>query len=802
MNLTKEQLTEQIDENLCKSYAVSLAEATDKQVYTALAGVVKSQLLAKRKVFNHAFKAEGQKRLHYLSMEFLLGRSLKNNLFNLELAETAKQALAQEGFDIEDIYEQESDAGLGNGGLGRLAACYMDALASQNYPATGHCLLYEYGIFKQKLVDGYQTELPDNWLPGGEVWLTQRPDKAVSVRFKGSVKELWGQDKMTSLYTDYEEVEAMPFDLMISGYQSDAVSVLRLWSARNKHRFDMHAFSQGEYLKALQENAEAEIITKVLYPSDNNLQGKSLRLKQQYFLVSASLQDIVSDYLKRNKNFKDFAGQVAIHINDTHPVLAIPELMRLLLDGQGMEWEEAWEITQKTFSYTNHTVLSEALETWEEQMFQRMLPRIYDIVKEINRRECAKVWQQTGDWKQVSELSVLAYGQVKMANLAVLGSHKVNGVSKLHTEILKKSIFSSFQKTQGDKFVNITNGIALRRWLNQSNPALDNLLKDTVGQGYERDFSRLKEFEKYKEDGGVLQRLEEIKLNNKERFCAFAKKEGIILNPYSRFDCQVKRLHEYKRQLLNALRIIHLYLAFKEGEYKNPLPQTFIFGAKAASGYYNAKEVIRLIYQLGKYIESDKEASQIFKIAFLENYSVTAAEALMPSCEVSQQISLAGKEASGTGNMKFMANGALTCGTLDGANVEIVGAAGKDNAFIFGMDAKEAEELWARGYNSVEYYFAFDNIRRTADFIKKGFGGNDFTVLFNYLLKDNIPDPYMCFADFNSYINAHKLIDEAYADKTRWNKMSLANIANAGIFSADRAVKQYADEIWGLKSQK
>ncbi|MEG1528059.1 MAG: glycogen/starch/alpha-glucan phosphorylase [Clostridia bacterium] len=797
--MTKQQIQQLIEGSLSASCGVSPAEANDKQMYNALALVIKNILLQKRKIFNHNFKSNGQKRVYYLSMEFLLGRSLKNNLFNLGLTQEVSQVLSDLGFDLNNLYEQESDAGLGNGGLGRLASCYMDALASLGYPACGHCLRYEYGIFQQKLIDGWQTELPDNWLPGGAVWLTERPDKAVTVRFGGRISEQWRSDKMVLTHVDYQEVEAVPYDLMISGYDSQAVSVLRLWASRNKRRFDMRAFSQGEYLKAMQEDAEAEIITKVLYPADNNVAGKSLRLKQQYLLTSSAVQDIVADHLKYYKDMSNFDKVAAIHLNDTHPVLAILELMRIMLDEQGFDWEKAWGITTATCSYTNHTILSEALEIWGEDLFQRLLPRLYDIAKEVNKRQSQEMWQKSNDWKKVSATSVIAYDQIRMANLAVVGSHSINGVSALHSQILKSDLFADFAEYYPDKFINITNGIACRRWLCQANPRLTALLNDTIGQEYITDFSKLSQFNKFANDNAVLDRLAEIKLANKIDFCNSLSKHGIIVDPNSRFDVQAKRLHEYKRQLLNAIRIVSLYCQLKNDANMVITPQTFIFGAKAASSYYMAKEIIKLIYKLGKLIEKDKRISQMLRVVFLENYSVTIAEQLMPSAEVSQQISLAGKEASGTGNMKFMLNGAITLGTLDGANVEIAQELGNKDIFIFGMTAQEVSQKWKEGYNSMEYYFVNDQLRQAIDLLSSGIDKEDFSVIKDYLLKDNLPDPYMCLADFDSYNKACLSLDKAYLDKTNWNKMCLHNIACSGIFSADRAIEQYAKQVWNLK---
>lgn len=800
-SMTTKEVWALIDDSISRNYGLSVTDANVKDMYNAVSRVIKEILQQKRRDFNREFKAKTEKRVHYLSMEFLLGRSLKNNLFNLGLTEVFGEALKEHGFELAALYEQEPDAGLGNGGLGRLAACYLDALASGNYPATGHSLRYEYGIFQQKLVDGWQTELPDNWLPGGEVWLTQRADKALTVRFGGKIKEVWQENKMVSVHTDYQEVEAMPYDLMVSGYKSQAVSVLRLWSARNKHRFDMRAFSQGEYMQALKEDAEAEIITKVLYPADDTAAGKTLRLKQQYFLVSAAVQDITNDHLKRNPTLANLPDQVAIQLNDTHPALVVPELMRILLDEQGFDWDRAWDITTRTCAYTNHTVMSEALEVWQADFFQRNLPRIYDIVKEINQRASNLNWQKSQDWNKVSKMAILAYDQARMANLAIVGSHAVNGVSQLHTDILKKDVFVNFDTYYPNKIINITNGISCRRWLCQSNPRLTSLLVDTIGHGFITDMSQLEKFSAFATDNSVIESLQEIKKANKVDFSNYLKgKTGQLIDPNTRYDVQVKRLHEYKRQLLNVLKIVELYNELLDNPDKDVTPQTFIFGAKAASSYYMAKEIIKLIVKLGEDIDKHPKIKEKLNVVFLENYCVTTAEKLMPSAEVSQQISLAGKEASGTGNMKFMINGALTVGTLDGANVEMRDAVGEDNIFIFGLDARGVNELWAEGYNSMDYYFASPALKGVIDRLNGGFNGCQFDSLTAYLLKSqNVADPYMCLADFSDYMRVSAKMDKAYADQKLWTKRSIINIAESGRFSADRAIKEYAEKIWNIK---
>ena len=800
-NLTKSRVKELIESAANKSYGVAANELTTKQMYRCVATVVRDLLLEKRSAFNKQHKARLRKRVHYLSMEFLMGRSLKNNLFNMELdklfADTLKKYYKT---DIDDLYECEPDAGLGNGGLGRLAACYLDCLAKENYPVMGHSLRFEYGFFQQKIVNGWQTELPDNWLPGGDVWLKERPDKAQKVRFGGEVKEIWTERGPIFQQVNCQEVEAFPYDMVVEGYRANAVGVLRLWSARNSKPFDFHAFGQGEYMRALQEQSEAEMITKVLYPSDNHEEGKILRLKQEYFLVSAAMQNITTDHYKRYGNFDSFAQMVAVHINDTHPALCVPELMRIFVDDYRLDWDYSWSIVKNVCAYTNHTVLAEALECWPEYIFKKLLPRIYQIVVEINERACRRYWDKCGDWNKVSNLAVVAYGQVRMANLSIVGSHYVNGVSALHSDILKKDLFKDFYQMNPEMFGNVTNGIAHRRWLCQSNPELTGLLKELIGDGFVSDASELTKLNQFLDDSAVHQRMAEIKYNNKKRFAEIAKKKlDVALDPSTRFDVQVKRLHEYKRQLLNALKIVYLYHELKENPDLDVTPQTFIFGAKAAASYYAAKEVIKLICFIQKDLEAHPKIREKLNVAFMENYCVTMAESLIPAAEISEQISLAGKEASGTGNMKFMINGALTIGTMDGANVEMSQAVDLDNIFIFGMNAREVADMWATGYNSTDFYFKQPKLRVVIEELNNGFAGETFENISNYLLRSNqVADPYMCFADFASYLSAHERMDKCYQDVDVWNRMSLKNIAEAGRFSADRAVSEYAQKIWRM----
>lgn len=800
------EIKELLENVLQRHFGCTAAEASRDQMYKAAAISVKNLLSEKRSAYKKKVNAAGAKRVYYMCMEFLLGRSLKTNLNNLGLASVYQKALKSMGFSIDDLYECEPDAGLGNGGLGRLAACFMDSLSSLDYPATGFSLCYEYGLFKQMIVDGMQVELPDIWLPGGDVWLVPRTDRIYKVHFGGRVHEDWKEDGHCEItYEGGEDYEAVPYDMMISGADSSAVSQLRLWRARNIQNFNMGLFTQGQYTKALEETNNAEIITKVLYPSDNHTEGKLLRLTQQYFLVSASVQSIVRDHMAVYGTLENLPDKVAIHINDTHPALCIPELMRILIDQYRFSWDQAWDIVTRTVSYTNHTVMPEALETWNEDLFKLRLPRIYKIVKEINERFCRDAWNHfPGNWNTISRISVIGYGQVRMANLSVVGSHSVNGVSKLHSRILRESTFKDFYKMYPDKFGNVTNGIAHRRWLCYSNPKLAALISECIGDGYRHHPEELAEFAKFADNAEVLNRVRAIKHDNKVAFSnLIRRKTGRLIDTHSVYDVQIKRLHEYKRQLLNALNIIGLYLDLKENPNLDMQPQTFLFGAKAAPGYDMAKRIIKLLCMIGKDIEQHPAIHEKLSVVFLEDYNVSLAEALVPSAEISEQISLAGKEASGTGCMKLMINGAMTIGTLDGANVEMQAAAGKDNMFIFGLTADEVEQLWLSGYRSATYYNASERLQRIVNYLSVGFAGESFSDIAAYLLNGHgIADPYMCMADFESYRTTHEQMMQAYRDKTRWNRMSLLNIAAAGYFAADRSIEEYASRIWGLKKVK
>ena len=801
----KEEIKKALESKVSRYFGCALTDATETQIYKSVILTVRDILTNKKAEYKKAIKKNHPKRVYYLCMEFLIGRSLKNNLRNLGLADEYASVLSDLGFDIEKLYAREPDPGLGNGGLGRLAACFMDALTTQDYPAMGFSICYEYGLFKQRIVDGSQVELPDVWMDGAGVWLVPRTDKTMSIRFGGTVSENWNNGRCEIVNTDCEEIQAVPYDMMISGADCSAVSTLRLWKAENVNNFNMKLFSQGEYIKAMEENNNAEVISKVLYPADATPEGKMLRLSQQYFFVSASLQSIIADHLAMYGTLRNFSEKVAIHINDTHPAVCIPEMMRIFMDIYSYSWEDAWNIVKSTVSYTNHTVMPEALECWNENIFRLRLPRLYMIIEEINRRFCADMWNlYPGDWDRISRMAVIANGLVRMANLSVIGSHTVNGVSKLHSEILKDTVFHDYYKAMPDKFTNVTNGIAHRRWLCYSNPGLTALLDETVGTQYRKQPETLKKFEEFKDDRSVLSRLEAIKKENKINFSnRILEKTGEKIDPNSIFDVQVKRMHEYKRQLLNALKIINRCLEIRDDPNGNYEPMTFVFGGKAAPSYYMAKNIISLIWNLGKDIDGDELLRKFIKVIYLEDYNVSTAEVLMPASDISEQISLAGKEASGTGCMKFMINGALTLGTLDGANVEMKDAVGDENIYIFGLNAKEVEDLWRNGYVSAKYYMSNARLRATIDRISEGFNGKDFSNIATYLTSTNgVADPYMCLADYESYKNTFDRMISDYSDRDAWLKKSLMNIANSGYFSADRSIREYAENIWHIAPVK
>ncbi len=797
--MTREQVKEELITKLSHLFGVTPEEASDEQFYKAIASLCNEELAAESYDFCHQIhSSKTTKAVYYMCMEFLMGRSLKNNLYNQNMTEVVADVCADLGVSLDRLYECEPDAGLGNGGLGRLAACYLDGLASGGYAAMGYGILYEYGIFKQKIVDGWQTELPDFWLPGGEVWLNEKSEEAVTVSFGGRLENSWDGTYYASKVVDATSVVAIPYDMYVSGKDGAGVAILRLWKAKAPG-FDMALFNQGDYIRAVEKQAMAEAICKVLYPADNHPEGKSLRLRQQYFLVSSSMQDIVKRHLRHHKTIDSIPERIAIHINDTHPTLSIPELMRILLDECGYGWDKAWDICTKTFAYTNHTVMKEALECWPEDIFRNLLPRIYEIVKEIDNRYRAHIWELTGNANRVENMAIVSNGIIRMANLCVATCHCVNGVSALHSEILKQTIFSDFYKLTPEKFTNVTNGIAHRRWLCQANPKLSAYLTSLIGDGFVHNASELSKLKQYADDKKVLDRLAEIKLENKKSFAAYLKKkQGIEIDPNTIFDVQVKRLHEYKRQHLNLYEIISNYLALKANPDMDFAPRTYIFGAKAASGYYMAKQIISLICNVAEVINNDPAVNRKMKVVYIEDYNVSIAEALIPAADISEQISLAGTEASGTSNMKFMINGAVTLGTMDGANVEIFESVGKDNIYIFGMTTEEVAALQNQ-YNASAYFMNNEEIKSIIEFIGNGVNGKYFPELAGNMINH---DPYMVLADYADYHRVRQELYQAYQDKYKWNKMSLLNIAGAGIFAADRAIADYANNIWHCQPVK
>ena len=793
-SLTKKAAEEQITAKLSHFFGVTPEEANYEQFYKAIAMITRDMLRQGRHEFEQRCEESGSKRVYYMCMEFLMGRSLKNTLYNLNLIPVMEEALKDFGIKLDKLYDCEPDAGLGNGGLGRLAACYLDALATDGYLGMGYSILYEYGIFKQKLEDGWQTELPDNWLPGGSVWLVPVPSKAVEVRFDGELKEYWDNQYHCVTHENYTSVMAVPYDLFVSGYNSEAVSKLRLWKAEMAD-FDMSMFNQGDYQKALSKNIISQAITKVLYPNDNHAEGKSLRLRQQYFLCAASIGDIVNQHMSVYGTLDNLHEKVAIHINDTHPTLAIPELMRVLLDDCGYSWDKAWHIVTNTFAYTNHTVMPEALEKWDCNLLKSVCPRIFSIIIEINERYCKDLWERYKDQAKVSHMSIVEDNKVKMATLCVHACHSVNGVAKIHSEIIKKETFKDEYLDTPTKFKNVTNGIAYRRWLYQSNEGLTDLLCEKIGDGFLKNAAELSKLAVFKDDKDVLDRLAKIKLDNKKSFAKYVKNQyGVVLNTDSIFDVQVKRLHEYKRQQLNALNIIAQYNYLKANPNADFVPKTYIFAAKAAPGYYMAKQIIKLIWNISQELKKDKKLNEKLNVIFLEDYNVSLSEILMPAANISEQISLAGTEASGTGNMKLMINGAITLGTLDGANVEIHEQVGDDNIIIFGMNVDEVNACKS-GYKPMDIYNSNAVVKQAIDTLQYGINGQKFNEIADSLKNS---DPYMALKDFDSYQKAQAYASECYKDQTKWQKMSLANIAGAGIFSADRSVEDYARDIWGL----
>ena len=800
MKYTKREFEKLLKDKLMSECNVTLDMASADQIYRCLAMITRQIMSDRQKQFQSKVLGEGKKQVYYLCMEFLMGRSLRTSLFNLGLNEVAESVLADADVKIDTIYEQEPDAGLGNGGLGRLAACYLDGMATDCIPGTGYSILYEYGIFKQKIVDGWQQETADNWLPGGQVWIKSHPDQAQEIRFDGQAIETWEGGFHHVKYENYNSVIAVPNDMYVAGYGSNGVSKLRLWQAKAPS-FDMSSFNAGNYNTAISQSASAELISKILYPNDNHTEGKILRLRQQYFFSAASIADILQNHLNQYGTLDNLADKVAIQLNDTHPTVAIPEMMRILLDECSYEWDAAFDICRKVFAYTNHTVMSEALEKWNADIFRSTLPRIWQIVCEMDRRcraDLAKAFP--GDQGKIDYMAIIGDNQVRTANICAYTCHAINGVSKLHSEIIKDSVFHDYFLYKPQAFKNVTNGIAYRRWLLASNPGLTSLLEETIGDGFKTDAAELKKLEKFVDDKTVQAAAAKVKRENKVLFANYLQKStGQVIDPDSIFDCQVKRMHEYKRQHLNALNIAAEYLYLKNNPNAEFTPKTYIFGAKAAPGYYMAKQMIRMICKLGKMIDEDPAVRGKLRIVYLEDYCVSLSERLMPASEVSEQISLAGTEASGTGNMKFMLNGAITLGTLDGANVEIADAAGHENEIIFGMLTPEVNALKGMGYHPNAFISGDNTAMAVLDFLEKGWNGENFSEVTSNLRNS---DPYMVMADFKDYRRAQHDLQELYRDKQKWNHMSLMNISNAGIFSADRSIMDYARDIWGATPVK
>ena len=798
-----------LETKIQRMFGRTIRGASQEQIFQAISQVV-ADLVKERWAYSRELRSShSEKEVYYLSMEFLMGRALSNNLINLGIQDLVMEVCEDLNIKFTDVEEVEPDPGLGNGGLGRLAACFMDSLATLGFKATGCGIRYEYGLFKQKIIDGFQAEVPDPWLENGTSWEIALPEETEIVKFGGFVEIVEEEGRSVYEHKGYQSVRAVPYEVPILGYGTKNVNSLRLWAARATKHLDMSLFGQGKYLDALEEKELAEVISKVLYPDDNHPEGKALRLKQQYFFVSASIQGIVRKYRKQyGPNFKDFPSRVSIHINDTHPALGIPELMRILLDEEGLNWDQAWEITTNTFAYTNHTIMEEALEKWPESLFRDLLPRLWDIVYEINERFCAEIWKRyPGDWEKTARMSIIANHEVKMAHLCIVGSFSVNGVAQLHSNILREQVFQEFAEFFPNKFTNVTNGVTFRRFLLKANKGLSDLISDRIGTDWVTDSCELAKFLEYQDCSTTKNALVKIRYNNKLKLAEYIKEHNkIIVDPQSIFDVHIKRLHEYKRQLLNVLHIMYLYNRLLDDPNFDMHPRTFIFGAKAAPGYSTAKKIIKLIHDVGERINNDPSINDRLKVVFLENYRVSLAEMIIPASDVSEQISTAGKEASGTGNMKFMLNGALTIGTLDGANVEIDEAVGRDNIFIFGLTAAQTSQFYMDGsYRPYDVYLSDPYLKQVLDQLVNGFVNAQhpelFQELYNGLLQGNggMADPYFVLKDFASYREAHEEVDKQYQDHKLWWKKAIINIGNAGFFSSDRSIMDYNERIWKLR---
>ena len=804
---TKEEIKNDYLKRLTFTFAEDISQATLEHKYFALGKLIKDYLTEKWAETNKIYKERKVKQTYYFSMEFLIGRLLETNLINLGIRDLCEEALKELGINFNELVSYEEDAGLGNGGLGRLAACFIDSMASLSLPAHGNGIRFKHGLFKQKIENGYQVEQLDDWLKKDFVWEIKRADKSVDVRFGGNVylKEVNG--KLVPVYENPEIIRAVPYDVPVPGYQTMNVNTLRLWSADMPEKpINLSTLQRGEYLSYLEQRYSVEEISQVLYPDDTSLEGKRLRLKQEYFFTSAGIQSIVRSFLKLGEPITELHDYVAIHINDTHPAVAVAELMRILLDDYELDWDTAWRITVKTCAYTNHTIMAEALEKWDVNVFKKLLPRIYMIIEEINRRFCQEVADRYyNDWGKVNNMSIIQYNNIKMANLAIVGSHSINGVAWVHTEILKNRELKDFYEMYPDRFNNKTNGITHRRWLVKANRPLTDLFIELYGgsEDWLKDTSSMKKLLEYKDDKKILKRLAQIKADKKLEMAKFVKEQyGITIDPKSIFDVQVKRLHAYKRQLLNLFHIMYLYNELKANPNLDIVPRTFFFGAKAAPGYSLAKQVIKLINTVAEKINNDKSIKGKIKVVFLENYGVSLAEKIIPAGDVSEQISTASKEASGTGNMKFMMNGAITLATLDGANVEIDQAVGRDNIVVFGLTSQEVMHYNAfGGYNMRDVFDNDPRLQKIIDQITNGYYGvnsSEFSMILDDLFNKN--DEFFVLKDFDAYVKAQEKIDRLYRDQEKWQQMCLINIANSGIFSSDNTIRRYADEIWNIKS--
>ena len=809
--MTVAQIKESIQNKLRTQFACDVSDATPEQLYQALALVVRDEIMQRRSYSRDARKEQQAKKVYYLSAEFLVGRALHNNMVSLVNEQNYMQALDELNIDRSVVFEEEPEPGLGNGGLGRLAACFLDSLTTLKLPAMGCTIRYEFGLFRQKLVDGYQVEVPDNWLAAGNIWEVPHPEQTVDIHFGGRIESYEENGRTYYHHLDYKTVQAVPYDIPVVGYDSTKVNFLRTWSARSVQQIDMMHFNRGQYVQAMEERELAEVISKILYPNDDSYQGKELRLKQQYFFSSASIQYAVRDFIDvYGYNWTIFPDKVAIHINDTHPAVAIPELMRILMDDYSLGWDAAESICRRTFAYTNHTVLVEALEKWPESLFREQLPRIYMILQEMNTRLCARLWDSfPGQWDRIGHMAILAYNQVHMANLCVAYTHSVNGVSAIHTEILKKQTFHDFYLLEPRKFINITNGITHRRWLMQCNPELSSLIDEAIGDGWRKDMRKIEALKPFADDPAFQEKFAEVKYHNKLHLADHVyRHQGIEMNPESIFDAQAKRLHEYKRQLMNALGIMMLYNEIDEHPEREFHARTFIFGAKAAPGYHRAKLTIKLINAVGDLVRKHPRASKLINVVFLENYCVSQAELLMPATEISQQISTAGKEASGTGNMKFMMNGAVTLGTMDGANCEIYDQVGPDNIYIFGLTAEEVERGYA-SYRAHEVYETNPQVRKVMEQLIDGTlcpeNPRMFQEIYHSLLFGDgggMADPYFVLKDLTSYVNTQKQMMRDYDNRELWLHKAVMNTACSSLFSSDRTIEEYNKLIWHLQPLK